>query len=157
MMDSTKSSIARIFNAYGEFSEYGKTAQVVPALIRKAIKYPDEDFIVWGDGTQTRNLIYIGDCISALLKLEQKAQFPPIKLNIGNPETTTIAQLANTIVSISGKDIKIKYDNTKPIGPISRIPDVALAKEILGWEPKTSLYDGLSRTFEFMREKFLTD
>ena len=119
--------------------------------------YPEEDFIVWGDGTQTRNLIYIGDCVSALLKLEQKAQYPPINVNIGNPETTTIAQLANTIVGISGKDIKIKYDNSKPVGPISRIPDIALAKKILGWEPRTSLYDGLSRTYEFMKEKLVAN
>jgi nucleoside-diphosphate-sugar epimerase len=92
-----------------------------------------------------------------LLKLEQNAQYPPIKLNIGNPETTTIAHLASTIISISGKGIKIKYDNSKPVGPISRIPDIALANKILGWEPKTSLYDGLSRTYDFLREKLVAN
>jgi len=75
MMEECKSAAARIFNAYGEYCEYESTAQVVPALIRKAIRYPGEEFVVWGNGSQTRNLIYIQDCVDALLKVEEKASY----------------------------------------------------------------------------------
>jgi GDP-D-mannose 3',5'-epimerase len=149
LMETCKSGIARIFNAYGEFSDLGATAQVVPALIRKAIKYPEEEFIVWGDGTQTRSLLYVQDCIRALFKLEDRASFPPLKLNIGNPHTVTIRELAEKIVAISRKKMEIVFDPSKPVGPLSRIPDVTRAKIELDWEPKTSLIDGLEHTYEW--------
>ncbi len=149
-----RSGIARIFNAYGEFTELGKTAQVVPALIRKAINYPREDFVVWGDGTQTRNLLYINDCIEALMKLEERASYPPLKVNIGNPETVTIKELAEMIVSISHKKIPIKFDPTKPVGPLSRIPNISKAEKELGWKPETPLRRGLERTYQWA-ERFI--
>ena len=150
LMEACKSSVARIFNAYGEYSEFGKTAQVVPALVRKAINYPEEDFVVWGDGNQTRNLIYIADCIEALIRMEEKASYPPLILNIGSPITTTIKELAETIVRVSGKGIPLKFDPTKPVGPLSRIPDISKARALLAWEPKTSLEEGIRRTFDWM-------
>jgi GDP-D-mannose 3',5'-epimerase len=117
MMEKCRSAVARIFNAYGEYCEYEGTAQVVPALIRKAIQYPGEEFVVWGDGSQTRNLIYIQDCIDALLKMEEKASYPPLILNVGNEKTTTIRELAETIVKVSGKRIEIRYDKSMSVGP----------------------------------------
>jgi GDP-D-mannose 3', 5'-epimerase len=153
MMEKSKSAVARIFNAYGEYSEFGKTAQVVPALVRKAINYPDEDFVVWGDGAQTRNLIYVRDCVEALERMERKATYPPLKLNIGNPSTATIAELAKTIVKVSGRKIPIKFDPSKPMGPLSRIPDIEKAKSMLGWQPKTTLEEGIRSTYEWMYSK----
>lgn len=111
MMEDCKCVIARIFNAYGEHCEYERTAQVVPALTRTAINYPKEDF-VWGDGKQTRNLIHIGDCVDALLKMEESATYPPLILNIGNEKTTTIKELAETIVKVSGKSVPVRYVET---------------------------------------------
>jgi nucleoside-diphosphate-sugar epimerase len=145
--DGGKSAIARIFNVYEEYCEYERTAQVVPALIRKAINYPKEDFVVWGNGNQTRNLIYIADCVDALLK---KASYPPLFLTIGNPETTTIRELAETVVKVSGKKIPIRYDTLKPVGPISRIPDTQRAYTILEWEAQTKLEDGVERTYRWI-------
>jgi GDP-D-mannose 3',5'-epimerase len=150
MMEECRSAVARIFNAYGEYCEYEGTAQVVPALIRKAIRYPEEEFVVWGDGSQTRNLIYIHDCIDALLKMEEKASYPPLILNVGNEKTTLIRELAETIVKVSGKKIEIKYDKSKPVGPLSRIPDIRRIREILGWEPTTSLEEGIAKTCKWM-------
>ena len=152
LAESLKSGIARISNIYGEYCKLGKTAHVVPALIRKAINYPTEPFIVWGDGTQTRNFIYIQDCVEALLKLEEHASYPSLKVNIANPETVTIRELAETIVSISGKNIRITYDPTKPVGPLSRIPDIRRAEKELGWKPATPLRVGLERTYEWAEQ-----
>jgi len=153
MMEGCESAVARIFNAYGEYCEYEGTAQVVPALIRKAIKYPDEEFVVWGDGNQTRNLIYIQDCIDALLKMEEKASYPPLILNVGNEKTTTIRELAETIVKVSGKNIKIRYDKSKPIGPLSRMPSIERAAEKLKWKPHTSLENGLRLTYKWIESE----
>ena len=153
LAESLKSGIARISNIYGEYCKLGKTAHVVPALIRKAINYPTEPFIVWGDGTQTRNFIYIQDCIDALLRLEEHASYPPLKVNIGNPtEPVTIRQLAETIISVTGRKIEMTFDPTKPLGPISRIPDIRRAGRELGWKPATPLRMGLERTYEWAEQ-----
>jgi nucleoside-diphosphate-sugar epimerase len=153
LAESCKSGIARVFNAYGEYSELGKSAQVIPALIRKAINYPTEPFIVWGDGTPTRNFIYIHDCINALLKLEEHASYPPLKVNIGNPtEPVTIKQLAETIISVTGKKIEMTFDPTKPLGPISRTPDIKKAEQELDWKPETRLKEGLERTYKWAEQ-----
>jgi GDP-D-mannose 3',5'-epimerase len=155
MMEECRSAVARIFNAYGEYCEYDGTAQVVPALIRKAIRYPEEEFVVWGNGSQTRNLIYIQDCIDALLKMEEKASYPPLILNVGNEKTTTISELAETIVKVSGKKIEIRYDKSKPIGPLSRVPYTAKARQILGWSATSSLDDGIRKTFDWMKQQII--
>ena len=153
LAEPIKSGIARIFNAYGEYSELGKSSQVIPALIKKAINYPNEPFIVWGDGTPTRNFIYINDCINALLKLEEHASYPPLKVNLGNPtETVTIKQLAETIISVSGKKIQMAFDPTKPLGPLSRTPDIKKAETELNWKPETPLRVGLERTYEWAEQ-----
>jgi GDP-D-mannose 3',5'-epimerase len=157
MMEECRSAVARIFNAYGEYCEYESTAQVVPALIRKAIKYPEEEFVVWGDGTQTRNLVYIKDCVDALLKMEEKASYPPLILNVGNERTTTIRELAETIVKVSGKKIEIKYDKSKPVGPLSRIPSTSKARQILGWSANSSLEIGIRKTFDWMKQRLIGD
>jgi nucleoside-diphosphate-sugar epimerase len=155
MMEDCRSDIARIFNAYGEYCEYEGTAQVVPALIRKAINYPKEDFVVWGDGSRTRNLIYIADCVDALLKMEKKASYPPLVLNIGNEKTTTIRELAETVVKVSEKEIPIRYDISKPVGPISRIPDTQRANTVLGWRAQTRLEDGVKRAYRWMAAQII--
>jgi len=145
-----KSGIARIFNAYGEYSELGENAQVIPALIRKAVNYPKEPFAIWGDGTPTRNFIYIKDCVKALLKLEQHARYPPLKVNVGNPtETVTIKQLAEKIVTASGKKIQVTFEPAMPRGCLSRTPDVELAEKELDWKPETPLQEGLERTYRW--------
>ena len=154
MMEECKSAVARIFNAYGEYCEYEGTAQVVPALIRKAIKYPEEEFVVWGNGTQTRNLIYIQDCIDALLKMEEKVSYPPLILNIGNEKTTTVRELADTIVKVSGKRIEIKYDKSKPVGPLSRIPSMKKTERELRWTPHISLEEGVRLTYKWIESEY---
>jgi len=154
MMSECESAIPRIFNAYGPYSEYGKTAQVVPALVRKAIRYPREEFVVWGDGMQTRNLMYVDDCIEAMLLMERHASYPPLILNIGNPRTVTIRRLAEIVVKTSKKDIRARYDPSKPTGPRSRIPEVSEARKMIGWSPSTSLEEGIEKTYRWM-EKLL--
>ena len=169
-LESLKVGIARVFNVYGEGEDLGgithnredslETTHVVPALIRKAIQYPREDVTVWGDGTQTRDFLYVADCADALLKLDQKvyelheAPFSPVIVNIGSDVPVPISALAERIIKVSGKDLKAKYDKAKPVGPLSRTANITKIKELLGWEPKISLDEGLRYTYTWA-EKML--
>ena len=118
-------------------------------MIRKAINHPKEEFIVWGDGSQTRNLLYVDDCVEALLKLETKASVPPTAVNVGSERTTTVRELAMMIIKLSKKQIDPIFDRGAPMGPISRAPDVGKAKSLLNWLPKVSLEEGLVQTYNF--------
>jgi GDP-D-mannose 3', 5'-epimerase len=152
-MKNTKSSIARIFNAYGECGEIGKTSQVIPALIRKAINYPSEDFIVWGTGKQTRCFMYIDDCIDTLMLLEREASNPPVIVNVASDDEISISAIADMIVKISGKGMAIKYDSEKLIGPISRSANITKIRDEFGWYPKTTLDEGLKRTYSWVEHR----
>lgn len=145
--------IARIFNIFGENAALGDSAQVVPSLIRKAVRYPKEEFIVWGDGKQSRDFLYVSDCVDALLKLERKASNPPIVANIGSEQAVTISSLAEKIVELSGKNIEIKYDPSKPMGPSSRTAVVTSARTLLGWQPMINLEEGLRRTYAWLEKR----
>jgi len=113
-------SIARIFNVYGPCAALGESAQVIPALIYKAIMYPEVDFVVWGSGDQTRCFTYVSDCVDALLRLEENASNPPLVVNAGSDERIRMRSLAKKIAEISGKDITVKYDLSKPTSPVGR-------------------------------------
>lgn len=145
--------IARIFTAYGPGEPLDETAHAVPALIRKAIMYPKEDFVVWGSGEQTRSFLYVSDCVEALLKLEEKASNPPLIVNVGSDEPTPIRVLAENIVKISGKHIPIKFDPSKPVGPLSRTADITKARKVLGWSNRVSLEEGLKNTYMWAERK----
>ena len=151
-MKGTKISIPRIFNAYGECGEIGKTSQVIPALIKKAILFPSKDFVVWGTGEQTRCFIHVSDCIDALMLLEEKASTPPLIVNVGSDQQVPIRQIAEKITALSGKIIPIKYDPLSYVGPISRIPDISKITS-LGWHPKVDLDEGLKRTYAWVEKR----
>lgn len=149
--------IARIFNVYGENEPLGERAHVIADLIQKAILYPQEDFIVRGDGTQSRDFLYISDCVDALLKLEAKASYPLITVNIGSGKAVSITKLTEEIIRVSGKEITPRYDPEKPVGPLSRTADITRAKTLLNWQPKIDLAEGIKRTYNWAKKQpFLT-
>lgn len=152
-MNDIDIGIARIFNVYGENEPLGEKAHVIADLIRKAILYPEEEFIVWGDGKQSRDFLYVSDCVDALLELEKRASNPPIVVNIGSGQPVSIGTIAEKVVALSGKDIKIVYDPAKPVGPLSRTADISQAKALLKWEPRIDLDEGLRRTYAWVEKK----
>jgi nucleoside-diphosphate-sugar epimerase len=147
--------ILRLHNVYGPRSILSKKrSQVIPSLIRKAIRFPEEDFIVWGSGKQARDFVYVGDVIDALLRLPLKGMgVGPIQ--IGTAKETTVAELAYKIVEISGKEIRIKFDLDKPEGDGGRSGNYNKAREILGWDVSTSLQDGLEQTYNWAEKQIL--
>jgi GDP-D-mannose 3',5'-epimerase len=153
MASGLKIGIARIYNMYGENSHVGHQQHVVVDLMQKAIEYPKKPFDVWGDGRQSRDFLHVSDCAAALMKLEEHASVKPVIVNVGAGKAVTIKELAERIVKISGKDIKISYDLTKPVGPLSRTSSIEKAKEVLNWEPKIGLDEGLTRTYKWLEKR----
>ena len=147
-------SILRLHNVYGPHSDLSpEKSQVIPATIRKAINYPAEDFVIWGNGEQSRAFIYVTDVVDALIRsMENGLNKGPIQ--IGNSQKTTINEIADAVIEISGKNIEKKHDLSKPTGDLGRAADCSLAENILGWKPKVSLDEGLRRTYEWA-EQFL--
>lgn len=149
--------IARIFNVYGENQDLVKAVHVIPSLFLRANRYPDEEFIVWGDGKQSRDFLYVSDCADALLQLEKRAASPPTMVNIGSGKSVSIATIAEKVVELSAKVINIAYDPTKPVGPLSRTANITKARALLDWQPKVGLDDGLRYTYSWIQRRLGTN
>ena len=142
-------AVLRLHNVYGPHSDLSpERSQVIPATIRKAIRYPNERFVIWGDGKQNRAFIYVSDVVEALMLAAEKG-LDKGPIQIGTDKKTTVEELADMIISISGKKIIKEHDLTKPVGDMGRAADCTLANEVLGWKPKVSIEDGLKRTYEW--------
>jgi nucleoside-diphosphate-sugar epimerase len=116
-------------------------------LLLKAIKHPNPPFDIWGKGDATRSFLYVDDCIEAILRLMDSDYKQPI--NIGSDRLISVDELANVIIKISGKDIVPTHDLSKPEGVKGRNADLTLVKQVLKWQPKISLEEGLKRTYEW--------
>jgi len=145
--------IARYHNIYGPEGTYKGGREKAPAAIcRKVAEASDPgEITIWGDGTATRSFCYIDDCVEATVKLMESNYDKPV--NIGSDRLISIKELAQLIIKISGKKIKINYDLSKPVGVKGRNADLTLAKKVLGWEPRVSLEEGLKRTYEWIKEQ----
>jgi len=155
LMPDVSCGVARIFHAYGK-NIYLKPdrSQVIASLIRKAVRYPAEDFVVWGDGSQRRCFVYIEDALDALMRLEKHVrERGSLTVNVGSTEETTVRDLAERIVILSKKDIPMKFDDSKLTGALNRTPNLDRAKRVLGWSPTTSFSKGLEETFEWAKQR----
>ena len=137
-------------NVYGPPCEISpERSQVIPALCRKAINYPNEEFIIWGSGMQKRAFIYVDDVINGIIQTLKKGMNKGV-IQIGPSESTSITSIAKKIVSLSIK-INIKYDLTKPEGDKDRTADWSKAKHLINWEPKISIEEGLKKTYNWIQ------
>jgi len=151
-----KSVILRPFNVYGEREfldrRYG---HALPVLCRKALEFPDYPFYVHGTGEKTRCFLYVRDMIEAYVKAMEKIE-DATPINIGSEESTSVKELTYKIIALSDKDIKPVFLNHFPITGVNhRTPNIERAKRLLDWTPKTSLDDGLKKTYDWV-ETFLT-
>ena len=141
--------IVRIFNTYGERMRLDD-GRVVPNFVCQALR--GEPITVYGDGSQTRSFGYVSDLIEGIWRLAHADYHLPI--NIGNPEERTILEFAQLIKRLTGSDSPIVFQEFfTPDDPKQRCPDITRAREILGWEPRVSLEEGLRRTIEYFRER----
>ncbi|MGH2605284.1 MAG: GDP-mannose 4,6-dehydratase, partial [Anaerolineales bacterium] len=107
---------------------------------------------VYGTGDQTRSFCYIDDLVDGLVRL-LNAEGPDVHgpVNLGNPEEMTVLALAEQINRLTGNTAPIRFDPAEPHDPQQRQPDIARARELLGWTPTTDLETGLNRTLEYFR------
>jgi GDP-D-mannose 3', 5'-epimerase len=149
------SRVARFHNVYGPYGTYEGGKEKVPAaLCRKVALAKSGDVVeVWGDGTQSRSFIYVEDCVEGLYRLMQSEY--PYPLNIGTEDAITIDGLAHLIIDISGKDLGIKHVEG-PRGVYARNSNNTMAKQVLGWEPRVSLRDGLMTTYNWIHEQVIS-
>jgi nucleoside-diphosphate-sugar epimerase len=143
--------VARIFHAYGK-NIYLRPdrSQVIGSLIRKAIRYPKEDFVVWGDGRQRRCFVYVDDTLDALFRLQDYVEKKGnLTVNVGSTEELTVLDLARLVIALSKKKVPMGFDTSKPTGALNRMPDLGRIKKLLGWSPTTCFSEGLAETFEW--------
>jgi nucleoside-diphosphate-sugar epimerase len=147
-----ESRVARYHNIYGpEGTWFGGREKAPAALCRKVTLAPNGSSIeVWGTGKQTRSFLYIEDCIDATLRLMRSDFTGPV--NIGSEEMVTITNLAENIISISGKKVSINYI-PGPTGVNGRNSDNKLIKAKLNWEPSYSLKKGLELTYKWINNE----
>ena len=140
--------IVRIFNTYGPRMRV-KDGRAVPNFIAQALR--GEDVTIYGPGTQTRSFCYVTDLVDGILRLMESGTNDPV--NIGNPTELTIQGMAETIVRMTGSSSKIVYQALPEDDPKVRKPDITRAREILKWEPKVGLEEGLTKTIDYFRTK----
>ncbi len=146
------SRILRIFNTYGPRLRPGDVyGRVVSRFIDQALRR--DPLTVYGDGTQTRSFAYVEDTVMGLLKAAWQKEASGEVINLGNNVETSIIDLAQAILKLTGSVSRIEFQPLPTGDPKRRCPDIEKAKRILKWEPKTSLENGLSKTIKWFKEK----
>jgi len=146
--------VARYHNVYGPNGTYDGGREKAPAALCRKIIIANEknsDVIdVWGDGKQTRSFLFIEDCVNATLKFFNSNHHGPI--NIGSEEKVSINEMIEKIEKISKKKFKKNYQLDKPKGVRGRSSNNDLIRELLKWEPKYNLSEGLKKTYQWIEE-----
>ena len=138
--------IVRIFNTYGPRMRLND-GRVLPAFIGQALR--GEDLTVFGDGSQTRSFCYADDLIEGIYRLLHSDYSNPV--NIGNPDEITIGDFAEEIIKLTGTTQKVIYKELPTDDPKQRQPDISIARELLGWEPKVHRREGLKITYDYFK------
>ena len=138
--------VGRIFNTYGP-RMHPNDGRVVSNFIVQALK--NEPITLYGDGNQSRSFCYVDDLIEAFVRLMDTPDDFTGPMNLGNPNEFTIRELAELVIALAGSRSTLTFHPLPSDDPRQRQPDIALAREMLGWEPTTALRDGLIRTIEY--------
>ena len=132
--------IVRIFNTYGPRMR-AYDGRAIPTFVRQALE--NKPLTVFGDGSQTRSFCYVDDLVRGLYLLAASDEHLPV--NLGNPREFTILELAEAVVRVTGSSSEIVFEALPVDDPQVRQPDITRAKQVLGWEPKIELEEGLKR------------
>ena len=142
--------IVRFHNVYGPLGTYEGGKEKAPAAISRKVALAEDngEIEVWGDGAQTRSFMYVDDCVEGLLRLMASDYAQP--LNLGTDRLVTINELIDLVSGLAGKNLKKHHDLTKPQGVRGRNSDNTLLNQVLGWEPKIRLEEGLQITYKWI-------
>jgi dTDP-glucose 4,6-dehydratase len=134
-------SIARIFNTFGPRMR-PNDGRAIPTFLHQALT--DQPLTVFGDGSQTRSFCYVDDLIDGLIALAESGVHEPV--NLGNPEEMTLIEMGKLVVELTESRSEIVFQALPVDDPQVRQPDITRARDLLGWEPKVAIRDGLTRT-----------
>jgi UDP-glucuronate decarboxylase len=142
--------VARIFNTYGPRMHLND-GRVVSNFITQALR--GRPITVYGDGSQRRSLCYVDDLIEGLIGLMNTSEEATGPINLGNPSgECSILELAEKVVELTSSESEIRFEPLPEDDPRQRQPDITLARQILGWEPKVPLEEGLKKTIAYFEE-----
>lgn len=147
--NNVRTKIARIFNTYGP-RMHPNDGRVVSNFIVQALN--GQDITIYGNGSQTRSFQYVDDLVNGLIKLMETPDSITGPVNIGNPDEFSIKELAEMIIDITGSRSKITFEPLPADDPTQRKPDIIKAKEMLNWEPKIKLEEGLIKTIDYFKK-----
>jgi len=140
--------VVRIFNTYGPNMSQND-GRVVSNFIVQALK--NEPITIYGTGDQSRSFCYVSDLVDGICKVLTLAKPIQTPINLGNPNEFTVSELAKLVIEITGSKSEIIYKSLPQDDPMQRRPDISKAKELLGWEPKIQLKEGIERTANFFK------
>jgi GDP-D-mannose 3', 5'-epimerase len=142
--------VVRFHNIFGPLGTFDGGREKSPAAIcrKVALASHDDEIEVWGDGEQTRSYCFIDDCVEGIYRLMRSDYRDPI--NLGQDRMISINELVDIVAGIAGKRITKRYDLTKPQGVRGRNSDNRRLREVLNWEPRISLEEGLGRTYQWI-------
>jgi dTDP-glucose 4,6-dehydratase len=147
---NVNTAIVRIFNTYGPRMDL-EDGRALPNLLKLALM--GEPLTVYGEGKQTRSFCYVDDLVDGIVRLLYSDEHMPV--NIGNPNEMTILQFAETINEVVRNQAGLTFvkDARSVRDPQRRQPDITRARELLGWEPKVALEEGIRNTIPYFQEK----
>jgi nucleoside-diphosphate-sugar epimerase len=142
--------VVRFHNIYGPLGTYDGGREKSPAALCRKVALAEDggEIEIWGDGHQTRSYCYIDDCVEGIYRLMRSDYREP--LNLGSDRLVSINELADIVAAIAGKAIRKRHDLTKPQGVRGRNSDNSRLRQVLGWEPPTSLEEGLRVTYQWI-------
>ncbi len=140
--------VVRIFNTYGP-RMHPNDGRVVSNFIVQALH--DQDITIYGDGQQTRSFMYVSDLVSALVRVMNTPDDVSGPINLGNPVESTMIELAQMIIDLTGSRSKLVHKALPQDDPRQRKPDISLAEKTLNWRPSVPLADGLEETIDYFR------
>lgn len=147
-MNNVDIRLVRIFNTYGP-RMHPFDGRVVSNFIRQALA--NQDITVFGDGSQTRSFCYRDDLVEGMIRLMNLDADAVGPVNLGNPEESSIRELAEMIIELSGSKSKIVEGPLPEDDPVRRRPDISRARSQINWEPEVPLYEGLAKTIDWFR------
>ena len=147
--------VARYHNVYGPLGAWTGGREKAPAAVARKIAMVeltgDPEVEIWGDGEQTRSFMYVDDCLEGTFRVTAGEWRDPV--NVGSSELVTINQLFDLVADIAGVSIRRRHDLSKPQGVRGRNSDNTLVRARYGWEPSTTLRDGLEQTYAWVRDQ----
>ncbi|MFA5140181.1 MAG: NAD-dependent epimerase/dehydratase family protein [Elusimicrobiota bacterium] len=150
-------TVIRHSNIYGPHDKFDlERSHVFGATVAKVLGARDGRVVVWGEGTEERDLLYVDDLADFVQAAVARQKTPFELLNVGSGSRISVAELVRKVIARSGRDLRVEFDAGKPTIPFSLSLDCGLARERFGWTPKTPLDAGIDRTLEWVRKNVPT-